>query len=267
MMNGTRGLVIGEGGVRIGTLTAGLSGPPLLLVHGGFGQIERWAPLWDAVTRFFRVTAMDRRGRGSSGDSPDYRIDQEYGDIAAVAAAVGVAAGAPVNIFAHSYGATCALGAGGFKGEVGRMVLYEPPGPQTVPGEWVRRATALVDAGMAGAAMMSFLTEVIGLGPDEVDALRRAPMTYDILAVVSATLPREAQALTEVDPAGLARNLGCPVTLLLGDRSPIWAGAITAAVAAIAASADIVVLPGVGHEAIDVAPDLVVSQLRTLLAS
>jgi hypothetical protein len=55
--------------------------------------------------------------------------------------------------------------------------------------------------------------------------------------------------------------------LLLGDRSPIWAGAITAAVAAIAASADIVVLPGVGHEAIDVAPDLVVSQLRTLLAS
>ena len=263
-MDGTRGRVIGEAGVTIGTLSAG-SGTPLLLVHGGLGQIERWSPLWGALTGSFRVTAMDRRGRGSSGDSPDYRIEQEYGDIAAVTAAVGAELGAPVDVFAHSYGATCALGAAGLGGAVGRLVLYEPPGTQTVPEDWVTRATALVEAGRAGAAMVSFLIEVIGLGSEEVDALRRAPMTYDILAVLSATLPREARALTEVDPAGLARNLSCPVTLLLGDRSPAWAGAITAAVAEAVPSAEVVALPAVGHEAIDAAPDLIVSHLRTLL--
>ena len=61
-MDGRRHEVSGSGGVPIGLLTAG-EGPPLLLVHGGVGQIERWAPLWDLLADHRRVTAMDRRGR------------------------------------------------------------------------------------------------------------------------------------------------------------------------------------------------------------
>src|SRR5271155_5598457 len=99
-MDGERHSVAGADGVRIGLLTAG-SGPPLLLVHGGVGQIERWEPLWEPLSRRWRVTAMDRRGRGSSGDGQQYSIEAEYGDVAAVAAALAATADAPVDIFGH----------------------------------------------------------------------------------------------------------------------------------------------------------------------
>ena len=70
-MEGTRRAVTGADGVRIGLLTAG-SGPGLLLVHGGMGTIESWQHVWGGLTRQRRVTAMDRRGRGSSSDADTY---------------------------------------------------------------------------------------------------------------------------------------------------------------------------------------------------
>ncbi len=86
-MEGTRHTVTGTDGVRIGLLTAG-SGPDLLLVHGGMGTIESWQRVWCALTRQWRVTAIERRGRGSSGDADSYDLSSEYGDVAAVAAAL-----------------------------------------------------------------------------------------------------------------------------------------------------------------------------------
>jgi pimeloyl-ACP methyl ester carboxylesterase len=70
-MEGTGRSVSSTDGVRIGLLTAG-SGPGLLLVHGGMGTIGSWQRVWDALTLQRRVTAMDRRGRGSSGDADHY---------------------------------------------------------------------------------------------------------------------------------------------------------------------------------------------------
>ncbi len=59
-MDGTRRSIVGTDGVLLGLLTAG-SGAPLLLVHGGFEQIERWAPVWELLVTSWRVAAMDRR--------------------------------------------------------------------------------------------------------------------------------------------------------------------------------------------------------------
>lgn len=260
-MDGTRRSVVGADGVPLGLLTAG-SGPPLLLIHGGFGQIERWEPVWDLLVDEWLVTAMDRRGRGSSGDSDAYNIGLEYDDIAAVTTVLAHEAGEGVRVFAHSFGATCALGAPNRGAPIRHMVLYEPPGPETVPLEWIAHATALVAEGKAGAAMVSFLTEIVGLSTDEVEVLRRAPIGYDILSVLTATLPREAEALTSVDLLGEARRLPCPITMLIGAHSPPWASNIARAVAEAAPLADVVVLPGVGHDAIDSSPDLVARHLQ-----
>ena len=81
-------------GVEIGTVTEG-TGPPLLLVHGGMRTAAGWAPLWPFLTAPSRVTAMDRRGRGISGDAPDYAGEREYDDVAAVAQHIG-----PVDVLA-----------------------------------------------------------------------------------------------------------------------------------------------------------------------
>jgi len=89
-VRGRRHSVTSADGTSIGLLTAG-TGPGLLLVHGGMGRLERWEPLWGPLTEHWQVTAMDRRGRGSSGDAEPYELSQEYDDVAAVAATVDLA--------------------------------------------------------------------------------------------------------------------------------------------------------------------------------
>ena len=87
--------------MSIGLLSAG-RGPALLLVHGGMGQIESWAAMWSSLTERWSVTAMDRRGRGSSGDGDRYSLSDEYGDVACVAVALAERHGQTVGVFAHS---------------------------------------------------------------------------------------------------------------------------------------------------------------------
>lgn len=265
-MEGHRHEVISADGTRIGLLTAG-AGPSLLLVHGGMGSVESWQPLWSTLTSRWRVTAMDRRGRGTSGDTAPYQLDREFEDVAAVVASL--AADGPVDVFGHSFGATCALGAAAGTaagalagiGPLRRLALYEPAGPQTAPADWRERITALIAAGKPGAAMMSFLTQIIGLTAGQVDDLRNAPRSYDIMPVVSATMPREARALACVDLNALASAVQVPVLLILGAASPAWAGDITGELTAALPDSKVAVLPGQGHEAIDSAPGLLTGEL------
>jgi pimeloyl-ACP methyl ester carboxylesterase len=254
-MEGTRRTVGGADGVPIGLLTAG-SGPALLLVHGGMGMMENWAAVWDTLAAQFTVTAMDRRGRGSSGDADEYGLEKEYADVAVVAATLAGEQGGPVDVVGHSYGATCVLGAVTRGAPFRRLVLYEPPGPQTVRGGWADRVAQMVADGKAGRAVISFLTEVLGLSPAEVAALRDAGGP-DVRPIAAATLPREARALASLDlTAGLA-GVGQPTLLLLGANSPPWAGEITRKLAETLPAATVTELPGVGHLALDQAPDLV----------
>jgi len=49
-------------------------GPPLVLVHGTAADHTRWAPILTQLQERFTVFAMDRRGRGGSGDAADYAV-------------------------------------------------------------------------------------------------------------------------------------------------------------------------------------------------
>ena len=264
-MEGIRRSIEGTDGVPLGLLSAG-HGPPLLLIHGGFGQIEGWAPMWTNLAEEWRVTAMDRRGRGSSGDAIPYRIAQEYDDLVNVVAFLSTEADQTVDVFAHSYGATVAIGAASRGALIRRLVAYEPPGPATVDPEWFERVVALIRKGRAGAAMVSFLAEILGLDPGQIDELKAMPPAYDILAVVAATLEREAEALMSVDLRTEARRVPCPITLLLGESSPPWAATTTYAIAEEAPTADVVILPGLDHEGISTSPMAILLQLRRALS-
>ena len=59
-------------------------GPPLVLVHGTAADHSRWRPVLPALEERFTVYAIDRRGRGGSGDSDDYAVEREFEDVAAM---------------------------------------------------------------------------------------------------------------------------------------------------------------------------------------
>ena len=95
--------VTSKDGTRIGVECAG-AGPTLLFVHGGVGDRTRWTPMFPLLASKFTTCAMDRRGRGASGDSPEYSLSKEAEDVAAV---VNSRPG-PVFVFGHSYGGVAA---------------------------------------------------------------------------------------------------------------------------------------------------------------
>jgi pimeloyl-ACP methyl ester carboxylesterase len=264
-MNGTSDVVRSPDGTPIGILTAG-SGPPLLLVHGGLSGRSRFAPLWEQLVPSFQVTAMDRRGRGSSGDGAAYDVRREYEDVRAVAEHLARATGRSVDAFAHSIGGVLVLGAAGSGAPLRRLALYEPPGPSTASREWLDRIRGYVEAGQPGRAVVSFLTEIGGVSGEQVEELRRAGAGGDdVLGIASRTLVREGEVLAALDLRDLARRVAQPVLLLRGTASPPWAADVVGLLADQLPSVEVVPLPGEGHEGVDSAAAAVAGRLRAFL--
>ena len=63
-------------------------GPPLILVHGTTGDHTTFRVVGPMFATWRTVHAMDRRGRGASGDTLPYAIEREFEDVAAVADAL-----------------------------------------------------------------------------------------------------------------------------------------------------------------------------------
>jgi len=78
-----------------------------------------------ALEERFTVYAVDRRGRGESGDSDEYAIEREFEDVVSVVDSIRE----PVNLLGHSYGALCSLEAALLTSNIRKLVLYEPPIP------------------------------------------------------------------------------------------------------------------------------------------
>ncbi len=93
----TQQSVTSKDGTPIAYWTSG-KGPPLVLVHGTPADHTRWRPLLPYLESHTIVHAMDRRGRGGSGDGEDYALEREYEDIAAVVDAVAANTGSPVTV-------------------------------------------------------------------------------------------------------------------------------------------------------------------------
>jgi pimeloyl-ACP methyl ester carboxylesterase len=58
------------------------TGTPLVMVHGTNGSYTHWNLALPQLSQHFTVYAMERRGRGASGDAPTYTIEREFEDVA-----------------------------------------------------------------------------------------------------------------------------------------------------------------------------------------
>jgi pimeloyl-ACP methyl ester carboxylesterase len=64
-----------------------------VLVHGASADHRRWRPLLPYLEPYLTIHALDRRGRGATGDAPEYRLERGYQDVAAVVDTAAAAAG------------------------------------------------------------------------------------------------------------------------------------------------------------------------------
>jgi pimeloyl-ACP methyl ester carboxylesterase len=227
------------------------SGPALLAVHGGTADRTRWAPVRDALAQRFTLHLLDRRGRGDSSQEADgaYALEREAEDVVAVAEA----AGPPVRLLGHSYGALIGMEVLRLRPDVvERALLYEPPfdtpGQRVVPPESLAAMKELLAAGDREGALVHFYEQIIGVDPTPLKPL---PIWQARIAAVH-TLVREGEIGLQYtcDPAGFA-GLDVPVRLLAGtDSPPAFGAAAKAAVDAIP-GAELVWLDGQGHTMID----------------
>src|SRR5829696_2081424 len=168
-------------------------GPPLVLVHGTAADHGRCAPVLPTFEQHFSVCAVDRRGRGASGDSEDYAIEREFEDIAAVVDSLGE----PPILLGHSYGALCALEAVLLTRNVRKSVLcelgFEMAGQEPFPPSDIERLEALLGAGDRERVVATFMREVAGLPPETVEHMRSQP-TWQVLVSAAHTIPRELRA-------------------------------------------------------------------------
>ena len=236
-------------------------GPPLVLVHGTAADHGRWRPVLPAFEERFTVCAVDRRGRGGSGDSHDYMIEREFEDVAAVVDSLGE----PANLLGHSYGALCALEAAVLTRNVRKLVLYDPgievAGQEIYPHEVIEHLEALLEAGDRDGVVATTMREVAGLPPETVEYMRSQPV-WQARVDAAHTIPRELRAVRahRFDPERF-RDLGVPTLMLSGGDSPAALRKAAEAVEQTLPDSRIVVMPGHGHAAMDTATDLFTTEV------
>jgi pimeloyl-ACP methyl ester carboxylesterase len=255
-------------GTPIALFSSG-SGPPLVLVHGAAADHTTFRVVGPLLAERFTIHAIDRRGRGASGDTAPYAIDREFEDLAAVASVLARDAGGPVHFFGHSYGGRCALGAALFTGDIGRVISYEgaptPPGERYGDAALALELAEVADAGQYETLLERFLTRVVGMTPDELDRYRADPV-WPRRVEAAPTIAREL-AVESSDAAGLDR-LGAvrqPVLQVLGGDSRREFGIATASLDDRLANGTIVVIPGAKHAAHHTHPDAVVEAVTAFL--
>ena len=253
-------LIPSPDGVPIAVFLSGPStGRPVVLVHGATADHTTWRTSGPLLGVRHPLFAVDRRGRGASGDAPPdapYTIEREFDDLAAVVEAVADDAGESVDVVGHSYGGRIALGAALRTDRLRQLVCYEgaPPaedGPryQDADARTLARLERLVADGDRDEALATFMREIVGMPDPDLHAFRADPVWPRRAAAIGTTL-RELRA--EVEPTASLAVLGSvrqPVLQILGGASAPAFRAATHALDARLRDGRVVEIPGARHAA------------------
>jgi len=265
-------LVPSADGTPIAVFESGTAEPgtrPLLLIHGTTADHLTFRVVAPLLGRRRRLHAIDRRGRGASGDGPAYSIEREFEDVAAVAEAVGSRFGGLVDVIGHSFGGRCALGAALRSPAIRRVVCYEgAPGAGDRPYQpsgLLDRLRAHLARGDREAVLETFMREVVGMD-DWGMARFRADPVWPLRVAASPTILRELEA--ELLPAASLDALGragVPVLQVVGTESVPAFQAATAARDDRLADGSIVRIQGAAHAAHHTHPDEFVAAVEAFL--
>ena len=198
------------------------SGSPVVIVHGSISTAQSWLQVAAHLAVHHRLFVVDRRGRGLSGDAPEYTLGTEGADIAAVLARVTESTGTVPALVGHSYGAICALESARCGSEPAALVLYEPPLPVDGPvaGEHLAPYAAAIAATDNDAAIRIAMEHFIRIPAAETEAIAATPLWRQFLALA----PTWTRELEQIDACASAMSLYGELTtrtlLLVGEHSP-----------------------------------------------
>ena len=255
-------------GTHIAMEKAG-EGPPLVLVHGNIDDHTYWEMVQPTLAKNFTVFAIDRRGRGKSGDTADYRLELEFDDVAAVVDSIDQ----PVILLGHSYGALIGLEAALRTKNLSKLILYEPPilkDPQEVDDslvETIAKIETILSEGENEQALLLFLETLLEMSSDEIDLARSTPY-WQVMVNAAPTLPRELKGGAEYKfESARFKDLDIPILLLSGIDSPILLKEATNMLENSLANTKVTILEGQAHDAIRTAPDLFNEKVLKFLQS
>ncbi|MGH3448800.1 MAG: alpha/beta fold hydrolase [Nocardioidaceae bacterium] len=197
------------------------SGPDLLVVPPGDGDVTTWGEVTRALAGSFRPVRLQRRiYEPEASIRLPHTMAGEATDIVALTETLAT----PVIGVGHSSGAVALLEAALVRPDLFRqLILYEPPLPTTslVGGEQGRAARRALDDGDPETAMRIHLEDIVGLPPHIVDEMWQGPEAVRRLTANAAGQIADNEAIDDLAiGVDRYRALDLPVVLIEGDKSP-----------------------------------------------
>ena len=256
--------IISKDGTPIAFWRSG-KGPPLVLVHGSTADHSTtWKFVLPELEMKFKCFAVDRRGRGGSGDSKPYYLQREAEDIVAIVDSIGE----PVNLLGHSYGGLCAIEASLLTSNLRKLILYEGvtlKGANIYPVGFIEQLEILLKKGDVEGVIVTMVRELVNMAQKEIDMLRR-DASWKVRVANAPTIPRECRAESEyVFQPKRFKDMRAPTLLLVGSESPAYQRSDAEGVARALPNSRVVILPGQGHAAMHTASDLFLREVLRFL--
>lgn len=229
------------------------AGHPLLLIHGGLGDLRMWDDQVPAFAERYRVIRYDTRGLGRTETD-----DVEFSNHADAAAVLDHLDADSAFVVGQSRGGMIALdlaldrpdrvdalvsvagGVGGYEAEL-------PEGVEAPPWEEMERIWEAKDWETLAELETKVWVDGWGQPPDRVDAGLRQKVHGWILASMKAEKPEGK--MKRLDPPAAERlgNLDIPTLVLIGQADEPGSVLAERHLASAVAGAQVVELPGVAH--------------------
>jgi pimeloyl-ACP methyl ester carboxylesterase len=243
-------------------------GRPLLLVSGALSTSEMWKRVLPLLQEGRSVEAIDRRGRGPSGNEGSYAPEREVEDILAVIAAHDE----PLDLLGHSSGAILSLQvAARVPQNLARLVVYEPPvfftEADRIALDLPERLDALLASARREEAIDLFLREGPRQSEADLVAMKAGPGWPNTLNLAH-TVPYDARVQRSFSAAPEElESIRIPTLVLVGGDSPQRMRSGSEAVAARLPRAALRELTGQRHTAMLGAPASFATAVNDFLAA
>ena len=243
------------------------SGRPLILLHGGYGTGEMFAPILPLLAGGRRVITVDLRGHGRTADVDRPLRFQTMGDD--IAALIGHLGLAQADVMGYSLGAATAL----------RTAIQHP--------DVVRRLVIVSHPVRHDGWFPQSLAGFDQMGPAFAEAMKQSPI-YEVYARVAPRVEdwpvlvgkKGTMLRQDYDWTAEVAKITAPVMLVYGDADSVWPAHIAEFYALLGGGlrdanwdgsarsvARLAILPGHTHYDIAFSPDLAAAVIPFLDAA